>query len=156
MKYLWVFDPDAVWTLIPLCSLLWAWGGSGIKPFRKYGIPAAICLSALSFGVAWWLCLITAGMMFGLMTIPYGEDIKGQFGRFYYAWLFICGFLYAFALIPLVFAHGRYLIFLGCLGICSCIFGILSILSQRERIPWKIVEMVYGASLGLTAFCIIR
>lgn len=153
MRFLWVFEPDAVWTLIPAVSLLWALGGSGIKACRRFGVPILVCAAALSLGVKWWLVLINAGSMFALMSLPYGSGIRGKLGLpLYWVWLYMVGALYAAAMLPLAFHVGHWLAYGLGAAASGVVFGTLTLTSQTMDWPrWKWVEMALGACLGIQA-----
>lgn len=100
--------------IVPICSVLWALGGSVNKAFRRVGVavvPAA--LAAVLTGSAWPLLAIPAA--FGVMSIGYGipstlpPDAGSLLGRFFFkhfpehADLFTRGTLYvllALAFLP--------------------------------------------------------
>jgi len=153
MKFLWIFEPDAIWCLIPAVSLLWALGGSGVRFLRKLGVPVLICVSALSLGVKWWLVAVTFGSIFALHSIPYGEDMRKKLGLpIYWFWLYLVGAVYSAAFLPLAF-HGKHFLLYG-LGvfISGGLFGGLTYTSQKFDFPrWKAVEIILGAVLGLQA-----
>lgn len=159
MKYLWIFDVDAVAILTLLTGAWWAFGGSGVKMFRKIGVPVTICLSALSVGVAWWLCLLNFGTMFGLMTIPYGDKIRNEWkmnDTVYFLWVGFTGSCYASSLLPLAFSHQRWLWYGVGIPMAGILFGTLTMLSQKINWPkWKWVEISLGCCLGFVAYKLI-
>lgn len=61
--------------LMPICGLLWRWGGvsGGIKLARWALVPIAVCGSAIACGVSWWI-LIASPFMIKLSPVSYGEN----------------------------------------------------------------------------------
>ena len=158
MKFLWIFEPDAVWCLVPAVSLLWALGGSGLRFLRKYGVPALVCVSALSLGVKLHLIALCGVSIFALHSIPYGEDIKKKLGLpLYWFWLYFVGAIYAGAFLPLAFHVKHFLQYgLGIL-IAGVLFGALTYTSQNLNFPkWKWVEIAIGAVLGLQSAWLLQ
>lgn len=156
MKVLWFLDQDAIWTLIPVSSALWAMGGSGVKLIRRIGVPIAVLLYTLSIGINLWISISTAFLLFIASILPYGDKIKERSGNFYSLWLLFVGACYGLALLPLGIYSKHYLIFsLGCLG-SSLSFSLLTLLSQKTGFPrWKFVEMITGALIGLIVCLIV-
>lgn len=71
--------------------MLWALGGWEWKYWRKTGVPLVLAILAWPL-IKWWV-LLQAGLIYGSLTLPYGDE-KTDLPR----WL--CGLAYA---IPLVF-----------------------------------------------------
>lgn len=168
MKFLWIFDHDAIWVLVPMSSALFALGGSGFKEFRRLGIPALMLAAAVSLGVEWWKALVSAAGLALVLTKGYGDDLRSQIGAWYHPALYVLAALYGAAALPVsldwkvlivcplipslalpVFSDWKALIV--CPLIPSLIFGTLTLGSQRFDFPkWKIVEMAAGAAIGFS------
>lgn len=151
MKYLWAFEIDAVWVLVPACSVLFALGGSGLKEIRRFGIPTLIGSSAISLGHNIFICLFSSLILMATLIAGYGDGKRREFGDYYYAFLFFLGCLYGLALFPYRYDwQGIFLsVFIG------AIFSSATLLSNTFRwFEWKLVEMAVGASIGLCA-CIL-
>lgn len=157
VKFLWLFDPDAVLTLPVLTALLFAWGGSGQHFWRSLLLPLVIGLSALSLGHDWWRCALSVVSIFlSLKVFSYGEKAKKKTGRFYPLWLAVVGFMYCVASAPFISDyHGVCLLAICSLG-AGIIFAGITLLSQAKKITWKIVEMTMGFLIGLGAFLLIK
>lgn len=156
MKFLWLFDQDAVMITPLLTASLWALGGGGVLALRRFGVGAFLALSALSLGFPWYSALITA-IIFPIVTaLPYGDKVRGKLGLLYYPFLFVLGFLYGFSNFGLCLYLGRWLDLVAyslCLGL---LFSILTALSQSQAfkkiVPWKAVEIAVGGFIGFIAY----
>ena len=156
MKYLWIFDHDALMITPLVTSVLWALGGSGLKPIRRFGTGAFIFLGSLSLGVPWYFATISLISVFLTSLLPYGDSVRGKLGIVYYPFLFILGVLYGLSNFGLCFYSGGWLTLVAySLGL-GCVFSILTALSQSEAfrkiVPWKAVEISIGFFLGLIAY----
>lgn len=148
MKFFWIFEPDAVWVLVPMSAVLFALGGSGFKEFRRLGIPALMLVAALSVGAEWWKALVSAAGLALVLTKGYGDDLRSQIGAWYYPALYVLAALYGTAALPL---SSDWKALILCPLIPSLIFGTLTLGSQRFDFPkWKIVEMAAGAATGFS------
>lgn len=159
MKFLWIFDPDAVLTLLPICALLWALGGSGVKWLRGWGIPVVVSLAAVSFGAPWWLGFLNFGVMNLTLRIPYGDDIHAVIGEadgLWSAYLFFAGLMYGASLGTLCIHFGNWQTVPYGAGLCGFAFSGVTILSQKyKRLVWKVCEMLTGLVIGFISFRII-
>lgn len=152
MKFLWVFDIDAVWTLAPICAVLWALGGSGIKLLRRLGVGLILCVSSLSMGLVWWMAGLETLAMFAVTSLPYGDSLKRRIGGFYYLALFFIGAAFGAALLPIAFLKGKWLIYGLAPIFTACAFGPFAFSSQQFGFPiWKWCEMLTGFTVGLMA-----
>lgn len=152
MKFLWIFDIDAVWTLGPACSALWSLGGSGIKALRRLGIPALIATSALSLGAPPWICAWGGGMILLVLTLPYGDDLKRKLQKLYYLALYGIGAIYGASLLPIAILSHRLLMWGVGICIMSAWFGASTYASQKFDFPkWKFCEILTGFIFGLLA-----
>lgn len=157
-KFLWVFDYDALYTLIPICGALWALGGSGMKILRRLGVPFIISLSALSIGIQWYwsfLCMV----LFVFASLPYGSKIKEKIGVFYWPYLVLVGFLWGASLVGLAIASHEWTTWLLWSAICGLGFMGLTALSQWKKtaniVVWKFVEIAAGGMVGGAASFIL-
>lgn len=160
MKFLWIFDYDAYYVLPLITAALGALGGSGVKLLRKFGVPLIISAAAYSVGMPLWMAAVNAGVMLGIMTIPYGEDIREEWHMsdpVYFAWVHLVGAIYAASMIMLAVWAGQWMAYLFGSLICGIVFGTLTVGSQVIKFPpWKIVEIVYWAALGIHAVLQIK
>ena len=156
MKFLWVFDHDAVWVLGPLTSALFAFGGSGEKWLRRIGIPVLFFLAGISTGLSIISCLISGLLLWAFLSLGYGKTIHDKTGKLYWIYIFCLGLLISGSLVPLYLASGRPLLFLYSFGVFACTFAGLTFCSQRLDFPkWKFVEMASGLVLGFQAALIL-
>lgn len=148
-KFLWIFDADAVWVLIPMVAALWALGGSGPKLVRRLGAPALVAAAAVSMGHGLIVSLACGLLLFTSACLPYGDWAKEKLGVLYPLWLFFVGSAWALALGPIAVVSGG----LGNLAIMAfssgLVFSALTLCSQLFNFPrWKFVEMISGAVIG--------
>lgn len=156
MKFLWIFDQDAVWTLIPAVSALWALGGSGPKLFRRAGAPALVGLAALSCGFEMIPSVLSGVLLFAAAFLPYGDDVKEKTDSFHPLWLFFVGAAWAFCVFPIALVTHKYSQLPGGCLATGLIFSIGTLCSQKFNFPkWKFVEIVSGASIGTVAAVMI-
>lgn len=151
MKFLWIFDNDAVWCLIPLTSALWSLGGSGFLFLRRFGIAVLFGLSALSLGVIWWAALLTSVLAGAALTLPYGDSVKAKIkGESYWLYLALVGFAWGLTILPVaICTHIGAFVFVMAIA-NGFLFSFLSEASQVLGRPvWKVVEIIMGASLGI-------
>lgn len=156
MKFLWLFEPDAVLVTPFVTAVLWSLGGSGIKQLRRFGVGAFLALVGLSLGLPWYLAWLLPSIFLVTTSLPYGDDIRGKLGIVYYPFLFLLGVLYGLGLFPLCFHFGSWLtLVVGSLGL-GLLFSLLTFASQseafRDIVSWKKVEISIGFFLGLIAY----
>jgi len=122
-----------------LGGLLFAIGGTGFKPARRFILPFCLGLIALLGGVLWWKAIV---LWLGLMIafcLPYGSKTP--------YWL---KFLVAvtFILPTLILGFTVWQI------ITPVAFIVMFILSNwkfsASEFAWKIVEFLTGALIGVT------
>ena len=156
MKFLWVFDYDAILTIPLVSGVLWSWGGSGPKYLRRLGVGAFLALTGLSLGLPWYLAWLLPSIFLVTTSLPYGDDIRGNLGIVYYPFLFLLGVLYGLGLFPLCIHFGSWItLVIGSVGL-GLLFSLLTFASQSEAfrnvVSWKAVEIITGFFLGLIAY----
>jgi hypothetical protein len=166
---------DLNWRLASLVSFLYAFGGWGFSPVRRFGVPAAIVLwAALYFGLQrkWYLGVyaILYALIFFALRPPitlFGDEVVGNWMN--WLWVWILGAVHAAALFPLIFLSveidasyykkdigSRLNKWLLALGIQAIVFGSFLTLSNLTGFPvhaW--VEICAGLSFGALAAWII-
>jgi hypothetical protein len=153
MKYLWLFEPDALITLPVMTAVLFALGGSGFKFLRRLGVPALILASCLSQGKNGLLAVVAVALLSIALSKGYGDELKDELGPYYYSTLYSIGAIYGFTLMPLASELWH---FFYCLIPCLT-FGSLTYTSQQFDFPrWKWVELATGFSIGLVAYLLIK
>ena len=156
MKYLWLFDHDALMVTPLVTSVLWALGGSGIKCLRRLGVGLFLALSALSLGCPWYLAGMTFVILFLTTSLPYGDSVRGKLGIVYYPYLFILGVLYGLSNFSLCFYSGGWLTLVAYSLALGCLFSLLTFASQSEAfknvVSWKKVEIATGFGAGFIAY----
>jgi hypothetical protein len=157
MKFLWVFDADAIWVLAPAIGTLWALGGSGPKWVRRFLAPLLIGVSAVSVGIGIIPSALTTVLLSLSASLGYGQEKHRELNYFYWPFLFLIGGLYGASLAPIGVASGDISAILGCVVFCSLVFGGLTTASQRLDFPkWKWVEISIGFAVGLSAAFLIH
>lgn len=166
MKLLWVFDYDAVIALSPLGGALWAFGGSGEKPLRRFLLPAILALSSISLGVVWWRWLPASLFLSGATTLPYGDKTEEKLDKMGVKWLYwwfvyAVGASYGLSLISLFIGQETWV-----LGVCApfitgSTFALgMSLSKSSNKIiawicQWKVIEVAVGMVVsGLWAYAI--
>lgn len=155
MKVLGLFDPDVIWTLIPLCGWLWSLGGSGYKPFRRFGVPAAIALYTYGFGCSFILLSIQIFSSLAVIGFGpgYGDDFEEKLRFFYWPYLFILGATYGLC----NFALAIHFVDWGSLWIGAGTTCLIFVGTMRKKwMPWKFAEILTGMSVGMTGAIIIN
>lgn len=166
---------DLNWRLAPLVSFLYAFGGWGFSPVRRFGVPAAIVLWAFFYfrlQRKWYLLIYAAlyASLFFALKLPitlFGDEVTGHWMN--WPWLWILGAVQAAALFPLIFLSiemdasyykrdigSRLNKWLLAMGIQAFALGALLTLSNALRFPphaW--VEVLGGLCLGGLAAWII-
>lgn len=151
-----MFDLDVIYTLIPIVSFLWALGGSGWLPARKFGVPIAISIYALGYGITWWKFIIALiGISFFTWGPGYGDRYVRSLGILYWPYIFFLGFMYGFCQFGLSLHFGHWLVLVLFSGVCSVLFGGTMLLSKAKLLPWKWAEIITGGSVGLVGAMII-
>lgn len=153
-----IFDFDFVWTLIPLISFLYSSGGTGPKLLRRAGVPFAITLYALGYGMTAWKALIAlVGMLAVIGFGPgYGDDFEKKLKSFYWPYLFLLGGLYGASNFGLALHYGHwFLLGIGSLTTSVVFVGSMYLSKRFQWFQWKWAEMMTGASIGLTASLIV-
>ena len=149
MKFLWFFDVDAIWVLAPLCGMLWALGGSGVKLLRRVVMGVVIAAVAMTLGLAVWLAGAQIASVFIVTTLPYGDKISKKLGRWKWFYIVGLGALYGAALWPLALGFQEWIRYtMGC-AITVTTFGITLASSQHLRWPthkWQ--EIATGTAVG--------
>ena len=157
MKIFGIFDVDVIYTLPILISLLWAWGGSGVRHFRKYGVPLAVTAFAYGYGQQGWGLTVTA---IGLLAVigfgpGYGDYYVKVLKIWYWPYIFLLGLLYGLFQFGLCLQFGRweYLVIfsiIGSISFVSCLYT-----SKELGLHWKIAELITGFFIGLTSLSVI-
>lgn len=87
---------DLNWRLAPLVSFLYALGGWGFLPIRRFGVPLAILffvwLSEKNFKKTWKLYLFTFVLILFVLSLPltlFGDAVRGNWIN--WAWLWVLG-----------------------------------------------------------------
>lgn len=126
--------------LIPvLTSTLWRIGGWKYKPARRVILPLFV---AFLYHFSIWGC-ISALLLFGATTIPYGDGIRLKLGRWFRFYTFFVGYSYGISIFPVT--HNLYEPL-----IISFIFGGLMWLSNKYNwFKWWFVEVIIGFYLGI-------
>lgn len=156
MKYLWLFEPDAVLVTPLVTGALWALGGSGILALRRFGVGVFLAIASLSLGCPWYLSAISCVVFITTSSLPYGDKIYGAIKPLYYPYLFVLGSLYSLSLLPLCFHFGHWLtLVIGSLS-CGLFFSLATFASKseafNEAITWKKVEIGVGLIIGFIAY----
>lgn len=166
---------DLNWRLAPLVSFLYAFGGWGFSPVRRFGVPAAIVLwAALYFQLQRKVYVFIYAalyiLIFFALRLPitlFGDEIVGNWMN--WLWVWILGAVQAAALFPLIFLSvemdaSYYMKDVGsrlnkwfvAMGIQAFTLGALLTLSNMTGFPvhaW--VEIGGGLSFGALAAWII-
>lgn len=128
-----------------LGGILFAIGGTGWKPARRFVLPIVLGIIALFSGVIWWKCLVMAIGMVGAFCLPYGERTP-YWGKFLVGCAFILpttmlGFSWWQIITP----------------ICFIIMFWLSNWKYTAKIFfWKAVEFITGSLVGITVASFIK
>lgn len=154
MKIFGVFDVDVIYVLPAITSALWALGGSGPKPLRRFGVPFAISAFALGYGYP--LRFILSFIPMAIFTLGYGDDYFKRLGVLYWPYITFLGLLYGLSQFGLCLHFGGWNVLLLFSLVSSVSFLLGMVLSKSKMIPWKIAELTTGFMIGFTACEIIR
>lgn len=122
-----------------LSGTLFAIGGTGFKPARRFILPFILGLIAFLGGVLWWKCLIVWGGLTGAFCLPYGSKTP--------YWLkFLVGITFILPTLALGFTIWQI--------ITPIAFILMFFLSNwkntANEFTWKIVEFLTGTLIGVT------
>ena len=56
--------------------LLWTLGGTLWKGYRRIIFPITIFLFLLLYGLSWWQCLFSSGLLYGCSSLGYGTNSR--------------------------------------------------------------------------------
>jgi len=135
MKYL------LCWAIIPA---LWALGGWRWRYWRRAGVPLIFLL--LTFPVIKWWSILMAGLVFGSLTLPYGDE-PTDLPR----WL--CGLLYAIPLGIIVYFTHKWLLFALSLVISSIGSHLVNNRLNTLNFPFK--DRITEFLTALCAYCLV-
>lgn len=156
MNFLWIFDPDGIYTLPLWTALLWALGGSGVLMLRRFGVALIVGLAAASHGIPWWVCAFTSIFLYLTSTFSYGEKDKEEYGDMYFLYVYMVGFCYGASLLFLAIHGSNYILIWLAPIVIGAFFSGLMYLSQRFDFPkHKYVEMLVGYLIGHFAMLVI-
>ena len=158
MKFLWIFDHDAVMVTPFITASLYALGGSGPKIIRRMFFSAFISLASFSLGLEWYWAWIIPSIFLLTTTTPYGMKTHAKLHYLYFPYLFLLGTLYGLGLFPLCFHFGGWLTLVIGSVACGLFFSLGTAASQSKIFQniavWKVVELGTGFILGLIAYLI--
>lgn len=120
-------------------GILFAVGGTGPKWIRRFVLPVLLGLLALLAGIDWWRCL---GMVAGLIVafhLGYGEKHP-------YWFKFLVGITFVLPTLFLGFNVWQIITPLTFVGM----FKLSNIKFWSRMFPWKVVEFLTGALIGVT------
>lgn len=122
-----------------LGGILFAVGGTGFKPARRFILPFLLGGLCLWNGFVWWKCLIVWLGFTGAFHLPYGSKTP------YWA-KFLAGCAFVAPTIALGFSWWQIIT-----PLLFILMFWLSNLKLTEKVfKWKIVEFLTGALIGVT------
>jgi hypothetical protein len=127
-----------------LGGFLGALGGTGFKWARRYLLPACFTGIALLSGFLWWKCLLYGLGTCIAFTLPYGFKIswpvKFLVGCSFVLPSLILGFTVWQIIAPIAFIT---------------LFALSNIPKTAKYFPWKIVEFISFANVGIVLASLI-
>jgi len=122
-----------------LGGILFAIGGTGFKPARRYILPFCLGVITILSGVIWWKCLV---VLFGTMAafhLPYGSKtpywVKFLVGCTFILPTIVLGFTLWQIITPVAFI---------------LMFRLSNWKFFSGEFVWKIVEFLTGTLIGVT------
>jgi hypothetical protein len=125
--------------IMTLSGALFAIGGTGWKPARRYVLPVLLAVTAYFSHISWWQCLGMAVTLIVALSAGYGERTPYWrkalvFAGYGLSFLWI-GWTWWIVITPVV-----------CLGL----FWLSNNKLTARTFFWKAVELLYGALIGIT------
>lgn len=128
-----------------LGGILFAVGGTGFKPARRFILPFFLGGIALLSGVLWWKCLILCLGLMGAFHLGYGSKTpywpKFIVGCAFVAPTLILGFTLWQIITPITFI---------------VMFRLSNWKPLASEFVWKIVEFLTGTLIGVTVAQLIK
>jgi hypothetical protein len=127
------------------CGALFAIGGTGWKPARRYGIPVLLLVIALISGVLWWKSVLMALSLVIALSLGYGDKT-------------------AYWLKAIVFAtYGLSFLWIGWSlwvvltpVLCFSLFCLSNWKITSKDFFWKACEFIYGTLIGITFISVVN
>ena len=128
-----------------LGGILFAIGGTGFKPARRFILPVALGVIALLGGIIWWKTIILCLGLIIAFCLPYGSKTP---------WWLRCIVACTFVLPTLILGFTIWQIitpvaFIGMFLLSNWKFS-------ANEFAWKIVEFLTGALVGVTVAQLIH